>query len=61
LGLSHQQLPYFYFTFKRFTKAHNYYSSALSSALLPICSMLDIFIMSLPKTNSLGDFVVVFK
>jgi hypothetical protein len=32
LGLSHQQLPYFYFTFKRFTKAHNYYSSALSSA-----------------------------
>jgi hypothetical protein len=33
LGLSHQQLPYFYFTFKRFTKAHFLLSSALSSAL----------------------------
>jgi hypothetical protein len=32
LGLPHQQLPYFYFTFKSFTKAHNHYSSALSSA-----------------------------
>jgi hypothetical protein len=32
LGLSHQQLPYFYFTYKTITKAHNYYSSALSSA-----------------------------
>jgi hypothetical protein len=32
LGLSHQQLLHFYFTFKRFTKAHNYYSSALLSA-----------------------------
>jgi hypothetical protein len=31
--LSHQQLPYFHFTFKRFTKAHFLLSSALSSAL----------------------------
>ena len=30
--------------------------------ILPICSMLDIqYRMSLPKTNSLGDFIVVLK
>jgi hypothetical protein len=33
LGLSHQQLPYLYFTFKTLTKAHFLLSSALSSAL----------------------------
>jgi hypothetical protein len=33
LGLSHQQLPYFYFTFLTLTKAHYLLSSALSSAL----------------------------